>query len=306
MTSQVFEHIIYEVERGRARITLNRPEKRNALSIELVEELRTALWEADDDKTVHCVILKGAGSSFCSGYDLTPSRSVAHDGVDRRKGRGFDDDAWHIERFQRCLRTLTEMHKPSIAQIHGHCYAGGTDLALYCDLLICSDSASFGYSALRNMGAAPNQMWLYHIGPQWTKRLLLTGDTISGADAAKIGLVLKSVPAAYLEQEVEGLADRLSWIDAEMLSTNKRIVNVGMELMGAQVLQRLAAENDARAHTAQAAKDVFKQIATEGLRAALAARDAPFGDSRAKVTGPEIRDENGYLIPDSEESKKDF
>ena len=114
------------------------------------------------------------------------------------------------------------------------------------------------------------------------------------------------MPAAYLEQEVEGLADRLSWIDAEMLSTNKRIVNVGMELMGAQVLQRLAAENDARAHTAQAAKDVFKQIATEGLRAALAARDAPFGDSRAKVTGPEIRDENGYLIPDSEESKKDF
>ena len=101
MASQVFEHIIYEVERGRARITLNRPEKRNALSIELVEELRTALWEADDDKAVHCVILKGAGSSFCSGYDLTPSRSAAHDGVDRRKGRGFDDDAWHIERFQR-------------------------------------------------------------------------------------------------------------------------------------------------------------------------------------------------------------
>ena len=227
MVRQVFEHITYEVERGRARITLNRPEKRNALSIELVEELRAALWEADDDKAVHCVILKGAGTSFCSGYDLTPSRSVGHDGVDRRKGRGMDDDAWHIERFQRCLRTLTEMHKPSIAQIHGHCYAGGTDLALYCDLLICSDTASFGYSALRNMGAAPNQMWLYHIGPQWTKRLLLTGDTISGADAAKIGLVLKSVPDAYLEQEVEGLADRLSWIDAEMLSTNKRIVMLG-------------------------------------------------------------------------------
>lgn len=175
MPSQVFKHITYEVERGRARITLNRPEKRNALSIELVEELRAALWEADDDKAVHCVILKGAGTSFCSGYDLTPSRSAEDDGVDRRKGRGMDDDAWHIERFQRCLRTLTEMHKPSIAQIHGHCYAGGTDLALYCDLLICSDTASFGYSALRNMGAAPNQMWLYHIGPQWTKRLLLTG-----------------------------------------------------------------------------------------------------------------------------------
>lgn len=297
MTNLKFENITYEVEKGRARITLNRPEKRNALSIELVEELRDALWEADDDKSVHCVILKGEGPSFCAGYDLTANRHAADDGVQRRKGSGMDDDAWRIERFQRSLRTLTEMHKPTIAQIHGHCYAGGTDLALYCDMLICADNASIGYSALRNMGAAPNQMWLYHCGPQWTKRLLLTGDTLSGEDAAKIGLVLKSVPAEYLEQEVEGLADRLSWIDPEMLSTNKRIINVGMELMGATVLQRLAAENDARAHTTQAARDVFKQIGTEGLRAALRDRDAPFGDSRAKVDGPELRDENGRLLP---------
>ncbi len=297
MTNLTFENITYEVEKGRARITLNRPEKRNALSIELVEELRDALWEADDDKSVHCVILKGEGPSFCAGYDLTANRQVADDGVQRRKGSGMDDDTWRIERFQRSLRTLTEMHKPSIAQIHGHCYAGGTDLALYCDMLICADNASIGYSALRNMGAAPNQMWLYHCGPQWTKRLLLTGDTLSGEDAAKIGLVLKSVPEEYLEQEVEGLADRLSWIDPEMLSTNKRIINVGMELMGSTVLQRLAAENDARAHTTKAARDVFKQIGTEGLRAALRDRDAPFGDSRARVDGPELRDEDGRLIP---------
>jgi len=297
MTNLTFENITYEVEKGRARITLNRPEKRNALSIELVEELRDALWEADDDKSVHCVILKGAGTSFCAGYDLTAKRQAVDDGVKRRKGAGFDDDTWRIERFQRSLRTLTEMHKPTIAQIHGHCYAGGTDLALYCDMLICADNASIGYSALRNMGAAPNQMWLYHIGPQWTKRLLLTGDTLSGEDAAKIGLVLKSVPEEHLEGEVEGLADRLSWIDPEMLSTNKRIINVGMELMGSTVLQRLAAENDARAHTTQAARDVFKQIGTEGLRAALRDRDAPFGDSRARVEGPELRDEDGRLIP---------
>jgi len=291
-----FEYIDYQVEDGRARITLNRPEKRNALSIELVEELRDALWEADDDTSVHCVILKGAGGSFCAGYDLTPNRSNKEDGVKRRKRSSMDDDAWGIERFQRSLRTLTEMHKPTIAQIHGHCYAGGTDLALYCDMLICADNASIGYSALRNMGAAPNQMWLYHIGPQWTKRLLLTGDTLTGKDAAQVGLVLKSVPEEFLEREVEGLADRLSWIDPEMLSTNKRIINIGMELMGSQTLQRLAAENDARAHTTQAAKDVFRQISTEGLRAALADRDAPFGDSRARVIGPEIRDKNGRLV----------
>lgn len=294
--SASYEYIDYQVENGRARITLNRPEKRNALSIELVEELRDALWEADDDTAVHCVILKGAGRSFCAGYDLTPSRSRQDDDVVRRKRSSVDDDAWGIERFQRCLRTLTEMHKPTIAQIHGHCYAGGTDLALYCDMLICADNASIGYSALRNMGAAPNQMWLYHIGPQWTKRLLLTGDTLTGKDAAHIGLVLKSVPEENLEQEVEGLADRLSWIDPEMLSANKRIINLGMELMGSGTLQRLAAENDARAHTTKAARDVFKQISTEGLKAALQDRDAPFGDSRAQVIGPEIRDENGRLV----------
>ena len=297
MAIQTFEYITYEVDKGRARITLNRPEKRNALSIELVEELRDALWEADDDKSVHCVIIKGAGPSFCAGYDLTAPRKPATDDVERRTGAGMDDDAWRIERFQRSLRTLTEMHNPTIAQIHGHCLAGGTDLALYCDILICADNANIGYSALRNMGAAPNQMWLYHIGPQWTKRLLLTGDTLSGEDAAKIGLVLKSVPEEYLESEVEGLADRMSWIDPEMLSTNKRIINIGMELMGAGTLQRLAAENDARAHTTQAARSVFKQIATEGLRAALRDRDAPFGDSRARVSGPEIRDEDGRLKP---------
>ncbi|NIP14222.1 MAG: crotonase/enoyl-CoA hydratase family protein [Pseudomonadales bacterium] len=297
MSEKSYENIKYEVDDGRARISLNRPEKRNALSIELVEELRDALWEADDDTTVHCVILKGEGPSFCAGYDLTAGRSAGDDGVKRRSGASFDDDAWRIERFQRSLRTLAEMHKPSIAQIHGNCLAGGTDLALYCDILICADNANIGYSALRNMGAAPNQMWLYHCGPQWTKRLLLTGDTLSGEDAARIGLVLKSVPEAYLESEVEGLADRLSWIDPEMLSTNKRIINVGMELMGAQVLQRLAAENDARAHTTRAARNVFKQIATEGLRAALRDRDAPFGDSRARVIGPETRDEQGRLVP---------
>lgn len=126
--------------------------------------------------------------------------------------------------------------------------------------------------------------------------MLLTGDTLSGEDAARIGLVLKSVPEQYLEQEVEGLADRMSWIDPEMLSANKRIINVGMELMGAQTLQRLAAENDARAHTSKAARDVFQQIATEGLRPALRDRDAPFGDSRARVVGPEIRDGDGRLI----------
>ena len=293
-----YEHILYEVDRNRACITLNRPKQRNALSLALLEELQTALWEADDDQSVHSVILRGAGPGFCAGYDLAPAHlSRPDDGVKRRTGRGIDDDTWMLERFQRCMRTLWEMHKPSIAQIHGHCLAGGTDLALYCDIVIVADDAVIGFPPLRNMGAPPNHMWLYHCGPQWTKRLLLTGDSVSGEDAARIGFAMKSVPHEYLDSEVQGLADRFALVDPDLLSANKRVVNLGMELMGAGTLQRLAAENDAKAHTTRAARQVYKDLANNGVKPTISARDAPFGDGRARVVGPERRDADGRLLP---------
>jgi enoyl-CoA hydratase len=195
------------------------------------------------------------------------------------------------------MRTLWEMHKPSIAQVHGHCLAGGTDLALYCDIVIAADDANIGFPPLRNMGSPPNHLWLYNCGPQWTKRLLLTGDSVSGEDAAKIGFAMKSVPPEFLESEVESLADRFALIDTALLAANKRIVNLGMELMGSQTLQRLAAENDAKAHTARAARQVFKDFAAKGVKQTITERDAPFGDGRARVEGPERRDADGRLLP---------
>ena len=296
MAQRPYEHILYEVERGRARITLNQPERRNPLSSALLSELVDALWEADDDRAVHCVILRANGPAFCAGYDLAPPKPQRDDDVNRRTGRGIDEDSWNLEHIQRQLRTLWNMHKPTIAQVAGHCLAGGTDLALYCDLVIVADDANIGFPPLRNMGSPPNHMWLYNCGPQWTKRLLLTGDTISGKDAAKIGFALKSVPPDLLEAEVEGLADRLAHIDTALLAANKRIVNLGLELMGADTLQRLASENDARAHTAPAARQMFKDLAANGIRETIAERDAPFGDGRARVEGPEIRDEDGRLV----------
>ena len=291
------EFIRYEVERGRARITLNRPEKRNALAVGLLNELERALWEADEDLSVHCVIIRGEGSSFCAGYDLSGSgRKRAEDGVERRTGRTLDDDIWMLEQSNRKLRALWEMHKPSIAQVHGHCLAGGTDLALLCDMVIVADDAVIGFPPARNLGALPNNLWLYHCGPQWAKRLTLTGDTVTGAEAAQIGLALKSVAPELLEAEVEGLADRMAMIDPDLLSANKRIVNLGMELMGAQVLQRLAAENDARGHRAPGTKAYFAAVKEKGLREAFRERDEKFGDGRARVSGPEIRDEKGYLV----------
>jgi enoyl-CoA hydratase len=294
-----FQHIVYEVEKGRARITLNRPEKLNALSLELQQELNTALWEADNDTAVHAVILRGAGRAFSAGYDLSPmSRNRGDDDSYTRVYRGratFDDDAWQLEQAQRLRMAIFDMHKPVVAQVHGYCLAGGTDLALLCDIVIAAEDATIGFPPARAMGALPNQMWLYHVGPQWTKRLFLTGDTITGAEAAQIGAVLKAVPANLLEQEVEQLVDRMAMIDPELLSANKRIVNVGLELMGARTMQRLGAENDARAHLAPSVREFGRIAREQGLKAALHWRDGKFGDGRARVSGPEIRDDNGYL-----------
>jgi enoyl-CoA hydratase len=295
------ETIIYEVERGRARITLNRPEKLNALSIQLQQELHEALWEADNDTRVHAVIIRANGRAFSAGYDLTPlaSRRPSTEGDSYtavyRGRRSFDDDAWQLERAQRLRMVIFDMHKPVVAQVHGYCLAGGTDIALLCDVIIAAEDATIGFPPARAMGALPNNMWLYNCGPQWTKRLFLTGDTITGAEAAKIGLVLKAVPASMLSAEVEGLVDRMAMIDTELLSANKRVVNLGLELMGARTMQRIASENDARAHLAPSVREFGRIAGEQGLKAALHWRDAKFGDGRARVEGPEVRDENGRL-----------
>ena len=292
-----YEVIIYEVERGRARITLNRPEKLNALSIQLQEELNHALWEADNDNRVHTVILRGAGRAFSAGYDLTPRPLAERDPDDHtREGRSFDDDAWRMEQSQRLRMAIFDMHKPVIAQIHGYCVAGGTDVALLCDLIIAADDTLIGFPPARAQGALPNNMWLYNVGPQWAKRLMLSGDFVTGTDAAKIGLVLKAVPLDLLEREVEGLADRLAMIDTELLAANKRIINIGLEIMGARTLQRIATENDARAHLAPSVAEFGARSREQGLKAALQWRDTKFGDQRALVDRPELRDEQGFFL----------
>ncbi len=297
-----FETILYEVADGRARITLNRPDKLNALSLELQAELNEALWEADNHRDVHCVIIRGAGRAFSAGYDLSggggrvPVSRIENADNSYRGGRSIDDDAWQLERAQRFRMALFDMHKPTIAQVHGYCLAGGTDVALLCDMVIAAEDATFGFPPARDLGALPNNMWLYNVGPQWAKRLTLTGDTVTGAEAQKIGLVLKAVPAEALEAEVEGLADRMALIDPDLLSANKRIINLGLELMGARTLQRMAAENDVRGHNTRAAAAYMQSVREVGLKETLRQRDAKFGDGRARVNGPEIRDADGRLV----------
>lgn len=303
----MFDTILYEIENGRARITLNRPEKLNAMSLKMQAELSEALWDADARNDVHCAIVKGAGRAFTAGYDLAGGDSVpisrvqaANPDAPYRGYRSVDDDIWQLERAQRYRMTAFDMHKPVIAQVHGHCKAGGTDLALLCDIVIVSNDAEIGFPAGRDLGALPNQFWLHNLGPQWTKRLLLTGDSISGTQAAEIGFALKSVPADLLEAEVEGLADRFALIDPDILAANKRAVNMGLEMMGARTLQRYAVENDARGHQAASAKAFAKRAGDAGLKQALQERDAPFGDGRVNLRRPERRDADGNLLDPDE------
>ena len=278
-----FQHLNYEIKDRKAYITLNRPEKLNALSNALQKEISAAMWEADNDTRVHVVILQGTGRAFCAGYDLTPSPADRDETYAEiyRSSVTYEDDAWRLEQAQRMRMAIWDMHKPVIGKIHGYCLAGGTDLVLLTDIIIAAEDTVIGFPPVRAMGTPPAHMWLYHVGPQWAKRMLLTGDSISGADAQKIGLVYQAVPYEHLDEAVDELADKMAMIDIELLASQKRIVNLGLELMGARTLQRLAAENDARAHLAPAVKE-FGQISKErGLKAALEWRDTKFGDGRA-------------------------
>lgn len=292
-----YEQILYEVTRKRAVITLNRPEKRNALGLRIHEELAHALLEADEDDSVSCIILRGAGKDFCGGVDLNE--------LDYQRGPGYRgsseiaDDSWHLERQQRMRSTILDIYKPVVAQIHGNCIAGGTDLALLCDMLIVADDARIGHPPVRDLGSPPNQMWLYHCGPQWAKRFLLTGDCVTGKDAVALGLALMSVPADRLEAEVNALVDRMVLVDHHLLAANKRIVNLGLELMGMRTLQRLASENDARGHRAPSTRTFRKILAEKGVREAVAGRDQQFGDGYIRFSEP------GVIAPETSAVGKD-
>jgi enoyl-CoA hydratase len=287
------EYILFSVQDRIARITLNRPEKRNALHPALLTELRDALLEADALNDVNVVILEGAGKDFCAGYDLAGAYAGYKDGetppwddsLYRTVNGSLDDDCWNMEQTQKLTLALFDMHKPVIAKVQGNCMAGGTDLALMCDFIICSEEAKIGFPATRANGTPPNQMWVYHVGPQWAKRLMMTGDCLWGRDAVRIGLVLDAVPAEELDGAVNELARRLSFVDGELLSAHKRIVNAALELQGARTLQRFATEMDARAHLSKGPRRTqFRaDMAEHGLKTALKNRDEPFGDGMVKA-----------------------
>jgi enoyl-CoA hydratase len=287
------ETIAFDVKDNVARITLNRPEKRNALSGQMVREIHEALLEADDRTDVNAILLQGAGKDFCAGYDLMGSYGGGAEGAGpdhdpslyRTRAGTLDDDIWNLERQQELTLIMLDLHKPIIAKVQGNCLAGGTDLAFSCDIVLAADDAKIGFPAARANGTPPTNLWFYHCGPQWAKRMLFTGDTLSGLDAARIGLVLEAYSADAIDAEADEMARRIACVDAEILATHKRVINMQMELAGAKTSQRYAAELDARAHLSQGPRrsKFRKDMAELGLKDALKNRDEPFGNSRVQL-----------------------
>ena len=184
-----------------------------------------------------------------------------------------------MQRLQKTARLMTsifDLSKPVIAGIHGHVIAGGTDLALHCDIIIAAEDANIGFPPVRSMGTPPTHMWTYMVGPQWAKWFMLSGETISGKEASDIGLVWKSVPAEGLDAAVENLAIKMAKIPWEMLAANKSIVNKALDLMGRNMMQVIAAETDAVSHQSPIVKEFNEISSQQGLKAALEWRDSPF------------------------------
>ena len=285
-----YETILCDKANGIARITLNRPEKLNALSIKLRTELIDAVSDSGRDDAIRVIIIKGAGRAFSSGYDIGGSggASAGKERMEKSQVSSIQRDIDSmmdgiIEPWTR----LWNSRKPVISQVHGYCLAGGTDLALHTDIVVCADDAQFGMPAGRAMGTLPTHMWTYLAGPQWAKYILFTGNSIDGKTAERIGLVWKSVPAGQLDDEVNRLAETIAKVPYGLLAVHKRIVNITMEMMGRSLVQQLALEGDAIGHLDPMAVEFSQIAATKGLKEALNWRDGKFADYRTSSEATE-------------------
>ena len=275
-----YQFVEYESSNGVGRVRLNRPEKLNALSRELQDELVDCLQTLDDDPSVNVITLRGNGRAFCAGYDITPPATEDAQQTADYVRNNIRADIHRMKRTPNTMNAILNMSKPIIAGIHGYVIAGGTDLAMHCDIIVAADDAQIGFPPVRSMGTPPTHMWTYMVGPQWAKWFLLTGESVSGKQAEEMGLVWKSVPAEGLDAAVDDLASTMARIPWELLAANKSIVNKAMDLMGRTTLQHIAAETDAIAHQAPIVKEFNKIAKEEGLKSALEWRDRPFRDYR--------------------------
>ncbi len=253
------------------RLTMNRPEALNALNHDLTDAMSDALRDAEADEHVRVIVLRGAGRAFCAGYDLTE---------DADEGE-LDASHWHdsLKASVATMLEFTDCAKPTIAQVHSYCLAGGTDLMLACDLAVAADDAKFGYVDVR-FGSGVVSMFLpWVVGVRAAKEMLFTGeDRIPAEEALRIGLVNRVVPADELDAATLGLADEIAKNEPFVVQTTKRAVNRVWDVAGFRAAMAANVELDVMIETANLpARDEFRRITNEqGLKKAIEWRDAKF------------------------------
>ncbi len=257
------------------RVTLNRPEKRNALNNQLRSDTLQALEEADRDADVRVSILRGAGVCFSAGYDLGSNNAQ---GQPYYTAGGAGQWARHV--IEGSFR-IWDLAKPVIAQVHGYCLAGGSELATACDLVYVAEDAQIGYPPVRLMSPPDMQFHPWLMNMRDAMEMMLTGDSISGVEAAQKGFANKAFPAAELEARVLEIAERITKIPTELQQINKRSVHRAMEIMGLRSAIRAGTEMQALAFTTESTLTYLKEF-KKGVRQALSLRDKQFGDYRER------------------------
>jgi enoyl-CoA hydratase len=264
--------VMYEVKNRKAYLTLNRPDRLNAITAEVARELKARVDQANADPDVHVIVLQGAGRAFSAGYDM---KEYAEEGVDTQGEvwdpiRDFALMKHNTDDFFSLWRSL----KPTVAKVHGYAVAGGSDIALSCDLVVMADDARIGYMPARVWGCPTTAMWVYRLGAERAKRMLLTGDTIDGRTAAAWGLVVESVPAEDLDRAVEVLTDRMASMPVNQLAMQKLMINQAYDNMGLQGTQLLATLFDGITRHSPEGR-WFQQFAAEhGFHEAVKWRDS--------------------------------
>ena len=263
---------------GVRRNTLNRPEKRNALNNALRSEIFAALEAHDRDPDVRVTIIRGAGPAFCSGYDLSANNRV---GQPYHSSDGLGQWSRHV--VDGWFR-VWDLAKPVIAQVHGYCLAGGTELATACDLVYVAEDAQIGYPPVRLMSPPDMQFHPWLMGLRQAMESMLTGDALSGAEAARQGWANRAYPLDRLESEVLAIADRVAKLPTELAAINKRSVHRAMEIMGLRAAIRSGTELQALAFQTEPSKAYMSRFRRDGASVSglLSERDATFGDYRER------------------------
>ncbi|MDQ6810959.1 MAG: crotonase/enoyl-CoA hydratase family protein [Actinomycetota bacterium] len=277
-----FQTLLYDSADAIATITLNRPERLNTIVPPMPDELQSAVHRAGADPAVKVIVLRGAGRAFCAGFDFGGGfhhwdEQITTDGA-WDPGKDFiaatSQSLGAVPKFM----SLWRSPKPVIAQVHGWCVGGGSDMALCADLVIASEDARIGTSYSRMWGCYLTGMWLYRLGLTRAKEFALTGKPLSGSEAAAVGLINAAVPFSRLEREVHERAEQLAGIPPSQLAAMKLIVNQAYENMGLASTQLLGPVLDGLMRNTPEARSFIELAESEGVGAVVARRDGAFGD----------------------------